>query len=161
MKKIKRITLLLAGSYLLWTNYLLQINSTVFGVLAGICLGIFFFLLADIINRYLINRRIKGVELKSGEEIILAEPSTHYTGNRGAMGKLFLTNKRILFVKQNVMKSDAAPSVQIERRQIKHLEDYNRAALPTGINLYLRKGASFTFAVDDREEWKAALNQKS
>lgn len=161
MKKIKRITLLLAASYLLWTNFLLQINSTVFGVLAGVCLGIFFFLLADIINRYLINRKIKSVELKNGEEVLLAEPSTYYIGNRGAMGKLFLTNKRVLFVKQNVIKSDTAPSVQIERRQIKSVEDYNRAALPTGINLHLRKEESYTFAVDDRKEWKDALNRKS
>ncbi|MEL6945164.1 MAG: hypothetical protein AAFO82_21140 [Bacteroidota bacterium] len=37
---------------------------------------------------------------------------------------------------------------------------YNRAMLPTGITIKLKDGKEYTFAVDDREEWKTALSSK-
>jgi len=160
MKKIKRTVLLCAGLFLFASNFWLKSDHFLVGIFMGICLAILFFLLADTINRYLINRKIKNIELKNSEQLLLEEPSTHYTGNRGAMGKLFLTNKRLVFIKQSVLKADTAPSVQIDRRHIKKIEDYNRAALPTGISIQLRKGESYTFAVDDREEWKTILQKK-
>ncbi|MEM8528469.1 MAG: hypothetical protein AAGG68_27755 [Bacteroidota bacterium] len=160
MKKIKQTALLLAASYLLWTNYLLQINSTVFGVLAGICFGVVFFLLADMINRRLINKKIACISLHKGEEIILAEPSNYYIGTskgRGALGKLFLTNRRLVFQKQAVLAQKATPPIEIYLRKIDTVEDYNRAMLPTGITVRLKDKKEFTFALDDRVVWKEAL----
>ncbi|MEM9887905.1 MAG: hypothetical protein AAF849_18565 [Bacteroidota bacterium] len=161
MKKIKRSALFGAALFLVAANFWLKSDNVLVGAFMGVCLAIIFFLLADYINRYLINRKLQSIELRQGEQLLLAEPSTHYIGNKGVMGKLFLTNKRLVFVQQNLLKSAPTPKVQLERKHIKHTQNYNRAALPTGITIQLKKGQSYTFAVDDREEWKAVLEHIS
>ncbi|MEM9846442.1 MAG: hypothetical protein AAF847_01035 [Bacteroidota bacterium] len=156
MKKVKRTVLICAALFLAASNYLLTSENSIVSFAMGVCLALIFFLLADRINRYLINRKIKSIELNNGEQILLAEPSTSYKGNSGTMGKLFLTNKRLVFVQQSLFSSNSN-TLQIERRHIKQVADYNRAGLPTGIGIQLKKGASYAFAVDDRVAWKEML----
>ena len=122
----------------------------------GISLGLIFFILADSVNRYFINRKIVSVELKASEELIRAEPSTYYIGAKGIQGKLFLTNRRLIFQPQ-IKRGQHGKELSIERRQIKKIGNYDRAFLPTGFQAETRK-AQYSFAVDDRKAWQQELN---
>lgn len=159
MKKLKRLVLLLASAFLLFNTFVFKNEHFAISVLMGVSLGLIFFIFADGINRYLIQKRVVMPEIKDGETLLLAEPSTRYIGAKGVMGKLLLTDRRILFQPQ-LKRGQHGKPVELKRRQIKQIENYDRAFLPTGIQLHLRNGDIYTFATDDRNEWKAKLAAK-
>jgi hypothetical protein len=155
MKQVKRITLLVTGLFLAVTTFFLEEEYFFVSILMGVCLGLVFFILADTVNRYFINRRITSVELKPNEQLLLAEPSTYYMGAKGIQGKLFLTNRRLIFQPQ-IKRGKNGKELSIERKYLKQIGDYNRAFLPTGFQLETRK-QEYAFAVDDRKAWQQAL----
>jgi len=159
MKKIKRTALFACATFLFASNFLLDTENFLVGMFMGICLAIIFFLLADRINRYLINRRFPTIPLEGNETLVLSEPTTHYTGVKGTLGKLFLTTKRLVFVPQKARNMDSSVVLSFNRKSIKKMEEYDRAMLPTGFTLTINNGQQHTFAVEDREEWKDHLKK--
>ncbi|MEM1325864.1 MAG: GRAM domain-containing protein [Bacteroidota bacterium] len=158
MKQIKRITLLITGTFLAVTTFFIEQEYFALSMLMGVSLGLIFFILADSVNRYFINRKITSVELKANEELMRAEPSTYYIGSKGVQGKLFLTSKRLIFQPQ-IKRGQHGKELSIERRQIKQIGNYNRAFLPTGFQIETRK-EQYAFAVDDRKAWQEVLEQR-
>lgn len=120
--------------------------------LMGICMGVLFMVLAGTLTKRWLNRSIKLKDLAAGEEILLEEGSTYFKKYQSESGKLFLTNRRLVFYGKGVFRPSTT-RITLKKSQIRMVAEYNRAMLPTGFQVKDKDGTVHAFAVDDRAAW--------
>jgi hypothetical protein len=98
-------------------------------------------------------------ELTQNEEIEIEGPANIFRGIEGVGGKLFLTNKKVIFKshKLNIQKGQTDINYEniaelIKRKTAKLIEN--------AIRIKTNDGKEFDFVVNEREKWIEKLNEK-
>jgi len=149
---------------LLWihqiTNDIPNYNSIVF---QGVVMGIFYVFLFPYLIKRTANKLSKKVDLEvkniivSPEEIIFDGGANQIKGKEGVGGKLFITNKRILFVshKYNIQNG----TTSINPTDVTSVDKTKLARIfNSGIVLTLKDNTTYKFSVNNQDEWFTKLN---
>lgn len=139
-----------------------SLNSYLFqGIFFGIFMGIGFpFLMQKFRTKYTskLGKNIQP-ELTQDENIEIEGPANLFRGIEGVGGKIFLTNKKVIFKshKINIQKGQT----NIEYSRIKEIAKRKTARLiDNGIRITTDSGEEFDFVVNEREKWIEKLNEK-
>jgi hypothetical protein len=136
-------------------NYLFQ------GIFFAVFFGIGFpLILKKFGNKYTskLGKNIKP-ELAQNEEIEIEGPANLFLGIEGVGGKLFITNKKVVFKshKINIQKGQT----DIFYENIKEIIKRKTAKIiDNGIRIKTNDGNEFDFVVNEREKWIEKLNEK-
>ena len=145
----------LDGNFQSLYSYLFQ------GVLFGTLFGFGFPYLTEKLGKGFTSSIGKNIrpELTNDEEIEIEGPVNLFRGLEGVGGKMFLTNKKIIFKshKINVQKGQT----DIEYLNIKELTKQKTAKLiDNGIKIKTNDGKEYDFVVNGRAMWMEKLNEK-
>jgi hypothetical protein len=155
-------------TFLLWTfdyfsnEKLYSINSLIF---QGVFFGIFFGIGFPYINEKLAGKFSKKMgikinpELELNEEIEIEGPANLFRGIEGVGGKIFLTNKKLIFKshKINIQKGQT----DIEYSTIKEIAKRKTAKLiDNGIRIITDNGKEFNFVVNERDLWFEKISER-
>lgn len=122
--------------------------------------GVFGFLLFD----YTMNKFAKKIDkeieldLEEGEELIAYGVANLFRGLESVGGKLFLTNKQLVFKSHNINVQTGTTKLTLDR--IESI-DKRKTMLIVENGLLVRtiNGHEFKFVVNDRNEWLKVLNE--
>jgi hypothetical protein len=143
------------GKFKSLLNYVLQ------GVFFGIFMGIGFpYLMEKFGGRFAskLGKNIKP-ELTEDELVEIEGPANLFRGMEGVGGKLFLTNKKVIFKshKINIQKGQT----NIDYNDITEIRKRTTAKLiDNGISIKTNTGKEFDFVVNDRDRWIEELNAR-
>jgi hypothetical protein len=136
-------------------NYLFQ------GIFFAVFFGIGFPLILKKFGNKFTSKLGKNIkpELAQNEEIEIEGPANLFRGIEGVGGKLFLTNKKVVFKshKINIQKGQT----DIFYENIKEIIKRKTAKIiDNGIRIKTNDGNEFDFIVNEREKWIEKLNEK-
>ncbi len=132
-------------------------------IIQGVVMGVFYVFFFPYIMRRTARKLSKKVDLAveniivSPEEILYDGGANQVKGKEGVGGKLFITNKRILFVshKFNIQSGttsiDPADVTSVDKTKLAKI--FN-----SGILLTLKDNTTYKFSVNNQEEWFTKLN---
>jgi len=146
-----------------WLNGELQsLNSYLFqGIFFGVFMGIGFPYVTEKFGKRFTSKIGKHIkpELQENEKIEIEGPANLFRGMEGVGGKIFLTDKKLIFKshKINIQKGQTNIEYEnineiIERKTIKLIDN--------GIRIKTRDGKEFDFVVNERKNWIKKLNEK-
>ncbi len=131
--------------------------------------GIFFGILGGLVFPYMLERYGKGIAssigkniqptLTESEQVEVEGPANLFRGIEGVGGKIFLTNKKIVFRphKLNIQKKQ----VEIEYQNIEEIVKRKTAKLlNNGIRIKMNDSRKFDFVVNEREVWIEKLHER-
>lgn len=169
--KVKILTTVLSGSFYGGSLYLFNmlLDEPLFNnnllIIQGLSFGLFFgFGMPYISNRYG-KKQIASAgktinpELAEDENIETEGPANLFRGIESVGGKLFLTNKKIIFKSHKL-------NIQTGQTDIDYsdiLEVIPRKTggiIDNGIRIKTRKGVEYDVVVNERDKWIAILNSK-
>jgi len=141
---------------------LYSINSLLIqGVLYGIFFGFGFPYINEKLAKKISNK--VGIKIKpelDDEEVIEIEgPANLFRGAEGVGGKIFLTNKKLIFKshKINIQKGQT----NIEYKNIKIITRRNTAKIiDNGIRIITNDNKEFDFVVNERDLWVEKINDR-
>ncbi|MCT4601996.1 MAG: GRAM domain-containing protein [Marinifilum sp.] len=131
------------------------------GVFFGIIMG---FVFSYVVVSEKFGRRFTSIfgikpELSENEQIEIEGPANLFRGIEGVGGKIFLTNKKIIFKshKLNIQKGQTNIEYQniqevLKRKTVKLIDN--------GIRIITKNGTEFDFVINEREKWLENLNEK-
>lgn len=145
----------LEGNFKSLTGYLFQ------GIFFGVFMGIGFPYLTEKFGTKFVSKLGKNIkpELAEDEHIEIEGPANLFHGIEGVGGKLFLTNKKVIFRshKINIQKGQT----NIDYQNITELIERKTARLiDNGIRIKTNDGKEFDFVVNERERWIEKLKEK-
>ena len=139
-----------------------SLNSYLFqGIFFGIFMGIGFPYVTQKFGTKFTSKIGKNIkpELAQDENIEIEGPANLFRGMEGVGGKLFLTNKKVVFKshKINIQKGQTDILYEniteiIKRKTAKIMDN--------GIRIKTNGGNEFDFVVNEREKWIEKLNEK-
>jgi len=101
--------------------------------------------------------RISPPSLEAGEHIICESPASHYTLLNGFQGKLFLTDRRLIFIPREIFRPNG--ELTLNRAEIAGAGKRNPIdILNVKFIVVTASGRKEKFTVSDRREWFTALN---
>jgi hypothetical protein len=139
-----------------------SLNSYLFqGIFMGIFIGIGFPYITQKFGTKFTSKLGKNIEpeLTQDENIEIEGPANLFRGIEGVGGKIFLTNKKVVFKshKINIQKGQTDILYEniteiIKRKTAKIIDN--------GIRIKTNDGNEFDFVVNEREKWIEKLNEK-
>lgn len=132
-------------------------------IFQGVVMGVFYVFLFPYIMKRAADKLSKKVDviakdiIISPEEIIYDGGANHIKGKEGVGGKLFITNKRILFVSHKFNIQNGTTS--INPVDVNSVDKTKLAKIfNSGIVLTLKDNTTYKFSVNNQEEWFTKLN---
>ncbi len=141
---------------------LYSLNSLIFqGIFFGVFMGLGFPYVTEKFGTRFTSKIGKSIkpELAQDENIEIEGPVNLFRGMEGVGGKMFLTNKKVVFKshKINIQKGQTdilyEDITEIIKRKTAKLID-------NGIRIKTNDGNEFDFVVNEREKWIEKLNEK-
>jgi hypothetical protein len=135
-------------------------NSLIFqGIFFGVFFGIGFpYVSEKFADRFLKTTKIIP-ELELDEQIQIEGPASLFRGMEGVGGKIFLTNKKLIFNshKINIQRG----RTNIEYSNIKEVNKRKTAKLiNNGLKVITQSGEEYDFVVNDRDLWFEKLHER-
>ncbi len=130
-------------------------TSILSGIIGGAIAGLLFGWLTGLFSKK-VQRSIQP-ELEPGEEIIFHTTANHFKGVEAVGGKLFLTNKRLLF--QSHLFNIQNHSLDIYLEHIQGMERFKTMGLVNNGLKILTHNSCEKFVVEKINEWQAHLAQ--
>lgn len=126
--------------------------SVVSGLIIGVISGLLFgWLMGLFINSKFVKKTTK-VDTEPGENILFQTPANHFKGIEGVGGKLYLTNKRLIFKshKLNIQNHQ----LSIELTDINNVGRYKTLGLMNnGLSIMTNQNKTEKFVVEQVDEW--------
>ncbi len=155
-------------SFLLWAfDYFsdektYSINSLIFqGIFFGISMGIGFPYVTQKFGTKFTSKIGKNIkpDLTKHENIEVEGPANLFRGIEGVGGKLFLTNKNIIFKSHKINIQSGQTNINYD--EITEIIKRKTAKLiDNGIRIKTNQGNEFDLVVNEREKWIEKLNEK-
>ena len=145
----------LDGSFQSIYSYLFQ--GILFGILMEISLP---YITGKLVNKAgsRLGKNIKP-ELTDNETVEIEGPANLFRGIEGVGGKLFLTNKKVIFKSHKINIQNG--QTDIEYNDIAEIIKRKTAKLiDNGIRVKTNEGKEFDFVVNDRDKWIEELNER-
>ena len=96
------------------------------------------------------------VDLNANEVVLKAGDSRFYMNNMKVLGKLILTNQRMIF--QALSGAENILKLEFDPAYIKEVFNFNnRFILPNGLCLLTKDGKEWKFEIRDRNNWAAMI----
>ena len=139
-----------------------SLNSYLFqGIFFGIFMGIGFPYVTQKFGTKFTSKIGKNIkpELTQDENIEIEGPANLFRGIEGVGGKLFLTNKKVIFKSHKINIQKGQTDILYEN--IKEIIKRKTAKIiDNGIRIKTNDGNEFDFVVNEREKWIEKLNEK-
>ena len=139
-----------------------SLNSYLFqGVFFGVFMGIGFPYVTQKFGKRFTSKIGKNItpELTQDEKIEIEGPANLFRGMEGVGGKLFLTNKKVVFKSHRINIQKGQTDINYEN--IKEIIERKTAKLiDNGIRIKTNDGEEFDFVVNERKKWIEKLNEK-
>ena len=139
-----------------------SLNSLIFqGIFFGVFMGLGFPYVTEKFGTRFTSKIGKNIkpELTQDEDIEIEGPANLFRGMEGVGGKIFLTNKKVIFKshKINIQKGQ----IDILYENINEIIKRKTAKIiDNGIRIKTIDGNEFDFVVNEREKWIEKLNEK-
>ena len=98
-------------------------------------------------------------ELTEGEIIEIEGPANLFRGIEAVGGKLFLTNRKIIFKSHKVNVQSGQSEIQYDNI-IELIKRKTGRLIDNGIRIKTNDGATFDFVVNERDNWIEKLNER-
>lgn len=136
------------------------IKSVVAGVIAGALSGVLFGWLTGLLaNSKFITRTTK-IETEPDENILFETRANHFKGIEAVGGKLYLTDKRLIFKSHKL--NIQSHQLSIKLMDIEKVSRYKTAGiLNNGLSITTIKGTTEKFIVEQAGDWLKYLTQKN
>lgn len=131
-------------------------KSVISGLIAGAISGLLFGWMMGKFSRSKFFSDIK-INLDNDERLIFETPANHFKGIEGVGGKLFLTNKRLVFKshKLNIQNHE----LSINFSEIMKVDKYKTPGLiNNGLSIQTEKQTTEKFVVEKIDEWLSCFN---
>jgi hypothetical protein len=131
----------------------------VVGFISGAISGILFWWLIGVFANSKIVKESTKIETDSDENIVFETPANHFKGLEGVGGKLYLTNKRLVFKshKYNIQNHELsillADLKKVDRRKTLGL-------INNGISIITTDGKTEKFVVEELDKWIEFIRDK-
>lgn len=139
-----------------------SLNSYLFkGMFFGIIVGVGFPYIIENFGTKFTSKLGKNIkpELAQNEYIEIEGPGNLFRGIEGVGGKLFLTNRKVIFKSHKINIQNGQTEIAYEN--ITELIKRKTAKLiDNGIRIKTNDGKEFNFVVNEREKWMEKLNGK-
>jgi hypothetical protein len=136
-----------------------SLNSYLFqGIFFGLFMGIGFPYVTQKFGSKITSKLGKNItpELTPDEQVEIEGPANLFCGIEGVGGKLFLTNKKVIFKSHNINIQKGQTNINyenitelIKRKTLKLIDN--------GIRIKTNEGKYFDFVVNERDKWVAKL----
>jgi GRAM domain len=134
------------------------LKSLAAGLLAGVISGFLFGWLIGLFAKPKFVTRTTKIETESDENILLETPANHIKGIEGVGGKLYLTNKRLIFKSHKLNVQNHQFSLKLT--DIKNVDRFKNAGfLNNGLSITTMMGKE-KFVVEQIDDWIKFLNDK-
>ena len=128
------------------------IKSIIAGLIGGAVAGLLFGWLIGLFAKSKFVTRATKIETEPGENILFETPANHFKGIEGVGGKLYLTNKRLVF---------KSHKLNIQQHQLslltKNIKSFNRyktlGLVDNGLAIIIAEGKTEKFVVEQVEIW--------
>ena len=136
------------------------IKSVVTGIVTGAVTGVLYgWLIGMFAKSKLITASTK-IETAPGETILFDTPANHFKGIEGVGGKLYLTNKRLIFKSHAMNAQNHLLSLDLDDISRVHPCKYLKV-MNNGIAVTLANETVEKFVVEQRDSWLEHLAEKS
>ena len=139
------------------TNQIL--SSVTAGLIAGLISGVLFgWLIGLFANSKFVKQSTK-IETGPDESIVFETPANHFKGIEGVGGKLYLTNKRLVFKSHNLNIQNHQLSILLT--DIKNVGRHKTLGLANnGLSIVTAEDKTEKFVVEQAENWIKHLTEK-
>jgi hypothetical protein len=136
------------------------IKSVVVGILSGAISGVLFWWLIGLFANSKIVKESTKIETHPDENIIFETPANHFKGMEGVGGKLYLTNKRLVFKshKYNIQNHELSISLSDLTKVYKRK---TLGLISNGFSIITRDAKTEKFVVEDLDKWIEYLSDKT
>jgi GRAM domain-containing protein len=139
------------------TNQILK--SLAAGLLAGVISGFLFGWLIGLFAKSKFVTKSTNIETQPNENILLETPANHFKGIEAVGGKLYLTNKRLIFKSHKLNVQNHQLSLKLT--DIKNVNRFKNAGfLNNGLSITTMMGNE-KFVVEQIDDWIKFLNDKN
>lgn len=141
---------------------LYSLNSLIFqGIFFGVFMGLGFPYVTEKFGTRFTSQIGKNIkpELTQDENIEIEGPANLFRGMEGVGGKLFLTNKKVVF-KSHKINIQKGQTDMLYENITEILKRKTAKLIDNGIRIKTNDGNKFDFVVNEREKWIEKLNEK-
>jgi hypothetical protein len=136
------------------------VKSIVSGLAGGIISGVLFGWLMGLFARSKFVSKTTKIETEAGESILFETPANHFVGIEAVGGKLYLTDKRLIFKSHKLNVQNHQLSINLS--DIKQVDRYKTLEIVNnGLLVTIRNGTKERFVVEDVEEWATLLRHRN
>ena len=132
-------------------------NFTTKSLLTIIFLGIMCGAIAGILFGYLTGKFLKftdsnvNIETEEDENVLLESLANHYKGIEAVGGKLFLTNKKLIFKSHKFNIQNHEFSISLD--EIVKTDKYKNIGINNGLSILCKNGKTEKIVVEEPEKW--------
>ena len=122
------------------------------GLISGVIAGLIFALFIGLFKASKFVDKATVIETLPDENIVFQTPANHIKGLESVGGKLYLTNKRLVFKSHhwNIQNHE----LSINLTEIAHIDRYNVfGVIKNGLKVSLKNNQADKFVVEKTEEW--------
>ena len=136
------------------------IKSIALGLVAGAISGVLFGWLMGLFAKSKFVTQTTKIETDPDEHILFETPANHFKGIEGVGGKLYLTNKRLVFKSHKLNIQNHQLSIQLI--DIKNVDRFKTLGLVNnGLSVITIDDKTEKFVVEQVENWIKYLTEKS
>ena len=136
------------------------IKSIALGLVAGAISGVLFGWLMGLFAKSKFVTQTTKIETDPDEHILFETPANHFKGIEGVGGKLYLTNKRLVFKSHKLNIQNHQLSIQLS--DIKNVDGFKTLGLVNnGLSVITIDDKTEKFVVEQMENWIKYLTEKS
>ncbi|OIR14367.1 GRAM domain protein [mine drainage metagenome] len=135
-------------------------KSIVAGLVAGAISGVVFGWLIGLFSKSKFVKQTSKIDTEQDENILFETPANHFKGIEGVAGKLYLTNKRLIFKshKLNIQNHQLA----IQLTDINDVGRYKTlGVVNNGLSITTVNGKTEKFVVEQVEDWIKFLTEQN
>jgi len=136
------------------------IKSIASGLVAGAISGVLFGWLIGLFAKSKFVTKTTKIETGPDEHILFETPANHFKGIEGVGGKLYLTNKRLIFKSHKLNIQNHQLSIQLT--DVKDVDSYKTLGLVNnGLSITTIDDKTEKFVVEQVENWIKYLTEKN
>ena len=135
------------------------IKSVVSGLIAGVISGVLFGWVIGLFSKSKFVKETTKVDTEPDENILFQTPANHFKGIEAVGGKLYLTNKRLIFKSHKL--NIQTHQLDINLTEINSVDRYKTlGVIDNGLSIITNQNKIEKFVVEQVEEWITQLKDK-
>jgi len=126
-------------------------KSVVSGIIAGLISGFLFGWVMGLFSKSKFVKETTKVDTDPDENIVFQTPANHFKGVEGVGGKLYLTNKRLIFKSHKLNIQNHQLLISLE--DINNADRYKTLGVNNGLSIITKQNMTEKFVVEQVDKW--------